>query len=129
MRIILYTTSAYDNARIILSSASSVYLDEKVSVSPLKSYTAIVDCKGETLSNLDLKVTDAHGHILVAYKADKPEIKPVPDPARAAKAPKEISSMEQLFLTGQHLEQYRHATYSPMDYYMEALSREESDIR
>ena len=37
--------------------------------------------------------------------------------------------MEQLFLTGHHLEQYRHATYQPMDYYMEALSREEGDIR
>ena len=37
--------------------------------------------------------------------------------------------MEQLFLTGHHLEQYRHATYLPMDYYMEALSRDEGDIR
>ena len=66
---------------------------------------------------------------MLTYQADKPEIKPVPDPAKAAKDPKEIASMEQLFLTGLHLEQYRHATYNPMDYYQEALRREPGDVR
>lgn len=51
---------------------------------------------------------------MLTYQADKPEIKPIPNPAKAAKDPKEIASMEQLFLTGLHLEQYRHATYNPM---------------
>jgi len=37
--------------------------------------------------------------------------------------------MEQLFLTGLHLEQYRHATYNPTDYYLEALQREPGDVR
>ena len=64
---------------------------------------------------------DNNGKLLLKYKADKPEIKPTPDAAKAAKQPKEIASIEQLFLTGLHLEQYRHATYDPMAYYMEAL--------
>ncbi|RZM11545.1 MAG: tetratricopeptide repeat protein, partial [Pedobacter sp.] len=36
---------------------------------------------------------------------------------------------EQLFLTAQHLEQYRHATYSPVPYYEEALKRDDKDFR
>ena len=53
----------------------------------------------------------------------------MPDPAKPAKEPAEIASIEQLYLTGLHLEQYRHATYNPADYYLEALAREPDDIR
>src|SRR5690606_2776303 len=41
----------------------------------------------------------------------------------------EIADIEQLFLTGLHLEQYRHATYNPVDYYHEALRRDPKDAR
>ena len=76
-----------------------------------------------------VEIRNHEADILVSYQADKPEIKPVPDPAKAAKDPKDIASTEQLFLTGLHLEQYRHATYNPMDYYEEALHREPGDVR
>lgn len=36
---------------------------------------------------------------------------------------------EELFLTGQHIEQYRHATYLPDPYYLEGLKRDKGDIR
>ena len=36
---------------------------------------------------------------------------------------------EELFLTGQHIEQYRHATYLPDPYYLEGLKRDSGDIR
>ena len=56
-------------------------------------------------------------------------LKEIPEAAKPAKLPEEISSVEQLFLTGLHLEQYRHATYDPRPYYLEGLKREPSDIR
>ena len=37
--------------------------------------------------------------------------------------------MEQLYLTGLHLEQYRHATWSALDYYEEAMRRDPLDVR
>lgn len=43
--------------------------------------------------------------------------------------PAELKSTEELFLGAQHLEQYRHATYEPADYYEEGLRRDPSDIR
>lgn len=33
-------------------------------------------------------------------------------------------TVEELYLTGQHIEQYRHATYRPDPYYLEALKRD-----
>ena len=37
--------------------------------------------------------------------------------------------MEDLFLNGLHLEQYRHATFNPLDYYNEGLKRSPGDVR
>ena len=55
--------------------------------------------------------------------------KPIPDAAQAALRPEEIKTTEQLYLTGLHIEQYRHATYLATDYYEEALRRDPIDIR
>ena len=52
-----------------------------------------------------------------------------PRPAEALKQPGEIRSLEELYLAGQHLEQYRHATFLPADYYLEGLRRDPTDIR
>ena len=40
-----------------------------------------------------------------------------------------IMTNEELYLTGQHIEQYRHATYQPDPYYLEGLKRDPGDIR
>ena len=126
----LYTTAIQKNARVILTKAGTTCLDEIVNTSPAEPYISNpVACGTSDADALTLTVLDADGRTLVSYQAEKPELKPFPEAAKAAKAPKEIQSIEQLFLTGQHLEQYRHATYSPMDYYLEALSRDEGDIR
>ena len=43
--------------------------------------------------------------------------------------PRDIASSDELFYTGQYLEQYRHATRDPLPYWDEALSRDSSDVR
>ncbi len=43
--------------------------------------------------------------------------------------PEEIESSDELYLTGLHLEQYRHATRSPEAYWQEALRRDAGDAR
>jgi tetratricopeptide (TPR) repeat protein len=55
--------------------------------------------------------------------AEDDEIRPIPDAAEAALSPQDTKTNDQLFLTGLHLEQYRHATWSALDYYEEALRR------
>ncbi|MEI3282651.1 MAG: hypothetical protein V8R61_08095 [Enterocloster sp.] len=57
----------------------------------------------------------------MAYRPLEEKIPELPEPAEAAKAPEEIMTEEELYLTGQHIEQYRHATYLPDDYSLEGV--------
>lgn len=78
---------------------------------------------------LSVTVTNVAGKTIVSYEeVTRPEPE-IPDPADAIPAPKELKSTEELFLAATHLEQYRHATSQPEDYYLEGLSRDETDIR
>ncbi|MDR2814021.1 MAG: DUF5107 domain-containing protein [Prevotellaceae bacterium] len=128
--IILYTTAARKNLRLLLkNSEGKLLLDSTINTSPAQPYKASLKTGTLLPEDLTFELYAEDGTLMLCYRADKPEIKPAPDPARAAKKPEEIASIEQLYLTGLHLEQYRHATYNPDDYYLEALRREPTDIR
>ncbi|MEY2429037.1 MAG: hypothetical protein QOJ40_1922, partial [Verrucomicrobiota bacterium] len=53
----------------------------------------------------------------------------VPPPATEPPAPADIASADELYVTGLHLDQYRHATRSPEPYWREALRRDPLDAR
>src|SRR6202012_3585937 len=53
----------------------------------------------------------------------------VPPPATEPPSAEEISSADELYITGLHLEQYRHATRCPTLYWREALRRDPLDSR
>jgi len=76
-----------------------------------------------------LKIFSGDGKQLLTYCSNDEENRSVPPPASGARDPKDIERIEELYLTGLHLEQYRHATFNPMDYYGEALSRDPGDAR
>ena len=120
----VFATSFQKKARIVLENFS----DEIVDLSPENVYEKTVPVGDAKLENLILRVFNSNNKELLNIKTDKTE-RPVAEPATAALTPEEISSCEQLFMTGQHLEQYRHATYVATDYYNEALRRDPSDIR
>lgn len=126
----LYTTAENKDAKVTLSSSSKIYLEKEITVSPEQPYCETIDidkdCKPEDLT---ITLTTHDGQTLVSWQPEKPEIKPVPEAAKPAKAPADIESAEQLYLTGLHLEQYRHATYKATDYYQEALRRDPGDVR
>ena len=101
----------------------------------------IQDARFDELDFYILKVSHSAPHTLVDgqysmangqwlhWHAEADEIRPVPDSAEAALLPEQVKTNEQLYLTGLHLEQYRHATWLPTDYYEEALRRDPNDIR
>lgn len=125
----LYTSSIKKDLRVIVKHNNEILIDNTINSSPAEPYTT--SCKVGEINKYDVTISilDSSNKEILSFKEDEPEIKPIPDPAAAAKEPKDIHSIEQLFLTGHHLEQYRHATYNPMDYYLEALRREPGDIR
>lgn len=106
----------------------TVYYSKEVTITPENIMEENVDVNGAKLSQLNLKIT-AGGRTLLTWHSEPDEVKPIPDAAEAALLPEEIKTTEQLYLTGLHLEQYRHATYNPVDYYEEALRRDPLDVR
>ena len=124
----VYATSAYENATVKFWAAGQMILEETVSISPVAVYETQVDCRGVKEEELRLAVY-AGGECLVEYQPEAPVIAKLPEPARAAREPAGIQTNEELYLTGQHIEQYRHATYLPDPYYLEGLKRDPGDIR
>ncbi|WP_242135581.1 DUF5107 domain-containing protein [Aestuariivivens marinum] len=125
-----YTLGIYPNAKIKLQVNNTVFLEDTVDASPKTSYKKNVKIDATIpITQYKLILEDALGNLLVSYQPKDTSSKEMPEPAKAAKAPEDIKSIEQLFLRGLHLEQYRHATYNPKDYYLEALKREPSDVR
>ena len=97
-------------------------------ITPESILEAPVKVSADTLRQLRLEIVK-DGRIVLSWEAEPDEINPIPDAAEAALKPEEIKTNEQLYLTGLHLEQYRHATWSALDYYEEALRRDPLDVR
>lgn len=125
-----FATSARPGVTVRLSAAGRELFAETTDLSPEKVYARSVETAVEDLSQVLLEVAAAAtGETLLAWQGHSDGIPEIPEPARAAREPGEIRTNEELFLTGQHIEQYRHATYDPTHYYREALKRDPSDIR
>jgi tetratricopeptide (TPR) repeat protein len=126
----VYATSVYRNATVVLLHKGSEIKRCYVDLSPEEIFIdTYKDRQQLKLTDLQIVVADANGHELVSWQPAPVQEKPVPAAATAAKIPGEIEQVEELFLNGLHLEQYRHATFNPLDYYQEALRRSPGDVR
>ncbi|UKK53070.1 DUF5107 domain-containing protein [Prevotella sp. E2-28] len=119
--------------RIVLEGEKGIkYYDKVMTLSPEKVLEETVSTGDETLDILQLSIDRAEGARrlpLLEWHAEPDEIRPIPDAAEAALSPQDTKTIDQLYLTGLHLEQYRHATWSALDYYEEALRRDPMDYR
>lgn len=124
----LHVTSNYPKCRIEFRKNDTVF-DEVKDLNPASAYEVEVPVEEEGFEGVSFILKDEMGNILVSWHPEKDVDKDIPDPAKAIKGPKEIESIEQLYLSGLHLEQYRHATYEATDYYLEAIKRDPTDVR
>lgn len=128
--IAAYTTSSQKGTVIELRGKNKKYLNIIQDLSPEMHYACELTLdESEKESDLLLTVKDNQGRLLVSYRPLEKKIEEVPEAAKPALQPEEIMTNEDLYLTGLHIEQYRHATYEPDWYYLEGLKRDPSDIR
>lgn len=126
----VYATANYPGATIRLSVQGRQVFEGKFNLSPQNVFANSIEIQGAFKpEEIVLSVHDESGRELVSWQHEKTVHQKIPDPARAVKEPGDISDNEQLYLAGQHLEQYRHATYDPTLYYREALKRNNGDAR
>ncbi len=113
--------------RAVVRHNGDVLLSEDIRISPKDDVSFPVPGDPDPME-CAVDIYGPFGRPLLHWEKE-PENPIIPSPAKAALKPSEVPSTEQLFLTGHHLEQYRHATFEPMDYYLEALRRDPGDIR
>lgn len=124
------TTRERGAAKIRLTCKGEVILENGVDISPDKAY---VDRRrmpeGAKETDLCLTMLDASGKELLSYHPIDISGKKPPEARQIPPDPKDVKSIEELVLHGAHLEQYKHHTYVPEDYYLEALRRDPTDLR
>ena len=124
----IFATSRQQVVVTLRGEDGTLYYQKEVTITPEELLNETVAVGEEQFTRLELVVT-AGAKELLYWHAEPDEVKPIPDAAEAALLPEEIKTTEQLYLTGLHLEQYRHATYNPVEYYEEALRRDPIDVR
>ena len=121
----------FENATATVSACGQRLASFPCNLAPGRSLREeIVLPQGIAETDLRLCLLDSEGREVAAY-APKPRRRDaeVPPPATEPPHPKDISSTDELYITGLHLEQYRHATRSPEPYWREALRRDPADAR
>lgn len=124
-----YASGVFPQCQIKLCKNDKILFADQADLSPTKIYDAAFATGLDSLIGCTLVITDVHGNILVSYTVVEEQLEATPDPADPLLPPSELKSTEELYLGALHLEQYRHATFSPDDYYLEGLKRDPSDIR
>ena len=128
----VFATSKQEVRIVLKNDNGTTYYNKVVTVTPEEVLTETVDVKGAKFNELtfDILKTFNYGQrSVLQWHAEADDIRPIPDSAEAALLPEQVKTNEQLYLTGLHLEQYRHATWLATDYYEEALRRDPNDIR
>ncbi len=130
LRIGAIATSVKSKARLIIAYQGQVLMEETCDLSPSESMIRDLpwpDDRLETLLRIELR--DQHGTLLVAYQPPITGKRKPPEARKIPPKPQDIPTLEELYLHGAHLEQYKHHTYEPEAYYREGLRRDPNDLR
>lgn len=123
----VFATSTQSGLRLVVKTAGNICFDTVADLTPETVFRA--DIQQVRPDRAEVCIYRSDGKLLLTWTAAPDEIREIPDAARPALLPGEIPTAEGLYLTGLHLEQYRHATYLASDYYREALRRFPDDAR
>ena len=126
------TTAIHENARVLLSCGESVLLDETAAIAPGKPYRKVIQSlKGMSMDACHVQVFGDHGELLLMYRQPEPYFgsQSAPTAHLPSKAATAIATVEELYLEGLQIEQYRHPLIDPAVYYQEGLRRDPMDSR
>lgn len=121
-------TGTFPNATVTVRNGKEVLFTETADMDPSASWCRELDIQ-EDIAGLTATLTDENGKVLVSYK---PYVRGQKQPIEVrtpVKRPCEYDTVEELYINGFHLEQYKQHNFDPRDYYQEGLSRDPGDIR
>ena len=125
----LYATSRHTDLRVCLLDGETV-IEEKTldCITPRQACVLKWSCAKRAVK---IQVRNSGGTVLLSYTytPDAASDDETPKPLEAPPLPADVEYTEELLYIGTHLEQYRHPTYRPEDYYAEGLKRDPYDAR
>ncbi|MEP7137709.1 MAG: DUF5107 domain-containing protein [Chloroflexota bacterium] len=121
------STEAILNAQILVIAGEQTLLHWQGDLIPGKPFAArqVFDLQGL----ITLKVFDTFGNELISYTPQPRRNEPLPETAKLPKLPHKIDGLEELYLTGLHVEQYLHFSLDPAPYWERALRLDPGDSR
>ncbi len=129
-RVGICATRSFPDARVSLRACGHELATWTRHLAPASPFLELVLLPSQTKdSDLAVVVQTDDYKDLLHYTAAPLAKSERPAPATEPLLPEEISNGDELYLTGLHLEQYRHATRLPEAYWREALRRDPGDSR
>jgi tetratricopeptide (TPR) repeat protein len=130
LRVGVSVTNEFPGAKIMLSAKGKKLFNLKRDFVPGKPFVTEIKLPRDLAeTDLILRTTDLTGNEVISYQPRRHLVGKVPPPATEPPGPVEIASADELYVTGLHLDQYRHATRCPTLYWREALRRDPLDAR
>ncbi|MBO4378207.1 MAG: DUF5107 domain-containing protein [Clostridia bacterium] len=129
LRLGVAATSRYPNAHLSILHKGREFWSQECSPDPDHPVICEIPLpENAQASSLEAKLYSREGELLVSFCPPQ-KGRPKPQPRTVPPRPQDVQSIEELCLQGAHLEQYKHHTFAPEDYYREALRRDENDLR
>lgn len=120
-------TSAHENVSLKLFYKGKLIAEKTGSITPDDFWLESAELEAPILT--DLRVEFSAEKPIVSYQpVEKGHRKP-PKAREIPPRPKDVERLEDLYLHASHLVQYKHHTYKPEDYLIEALRRDSEDMR
>lgn len=114
----------------VRGESDRVLLSRAVSTDPQVSWQAKVRLgTGVEFGDLEFEVRNLDKNMLLTFSPPAQTSRDVPAAATEPPPPEKMTSNDELYLTGLHLWQYRHATRDPEVYWREAIRRDPGDTR
>jgi len=125
----LYTTAAFESATAMVRGGDRVLLRQDVSIDPGSPFVGSVELPPD-LEQYDLRVSlIVEGTELVSYSPQRRPETPMPDAVTPPPPPKNVESVEELYLTGLRIQQFHNPALDPEPYWAEALRRDPGHSR
>lgn len=124
------TTRLFAGAKVTLKYGDEILNSETIDIDPATPYTSTYKSNKELDEyQLYAELKDRESNILVSYRPYRLQHPDLPDIQERPELPREIESVEDLYLTGRFVEQFSKPGFNPDDYYLKALEISPDDYR
>jgi tetratricopeptide (TPR) repeat protein len=127
----LATSRVMEGLRVVVKQNERILFEEMVSVAPDQPWqNRSLRFEGDTATVLCVWVFNENGEAVIGYRpVEQASLTRDRKLATEPPLPEEIESVDELYFTGEHLEQYRHPTRYPEPYWEAALAKDPLDAR